>query len=108
MVGVRTIWGIHMEWDDAMSPQNTKDIAIGWAALGDLDRLFSFAAMACRIMRTSYQEAASSADMANGPSTPEVCDRPIESRLTEGANWVSGPRKHPANLVDREARNAMH
>ena len=29
MVWVRTIWGIHMEWDDATSPQNTKDIAIG-------------------------------------------------------------------------------
>jgi restriction system protein len=39
MVGVRTIWGIHMEWDDATSPQNTKDIAIGWAALGDLKAL---------------------------------------------------------------------
>jgi restriction system protein len=28
-----------MEWDDATSPQDTKDIAIGWQALGDLNAL---------------------------------------------------------------------
>jgi restriction system protein len=39
MAGVHTIWGIHMEWDDATSPQETKDIAIGWAELGDLNAL---------------------------------------------------------------------
>jgi hypothetical protein len=37
--GVRTIWGIHMEWDDATGPNDTKDIAIGWAELGDLTAL---------------------------------------------------------------------
>jgi restriction system protein len=36
---VHTIWGIHMEWDDATSPQDPKDIAIGWEALGDLNAL---------------------------------------------------------------------
>jgi restriction system protein len=36
MTVVRTIWGIHMEWDNATMPQDTKDIAIGWGALGDL------------------------------------------------------------------------
>src|SRR5271166_1673773 len=39
MAGGHTIWGIHMEWDDATSPQETKDIAIGWAELGDLNEL---------------------------------------------------------------------
>ena len=29
MAGERTIWGIHLEWDDATSPQDSKDIAIG-------------------------------------------------------------------------------
>jgi hypothetical protein len=36
---VRTIWGIHTEWDDATGPNDTKDIAIGWAELGDLTAL---------------------------------------------------------------------
>lgn len=39
MASVRTIWGIHMEWDDAKSPQDPKDIAIGWLELGDLNAL---------------------------------------------------------------------
>jgi len=39
MTDARTVWGIHMEWDDATSPQDTKDIAIGWKALGDLNAL---------------------------------------------------------------------
>jgi restriction system protein len=39
MAAEQTIWGIHMEWDDAPGSQDTKDIAIGWAALGDLDKL---------------------------------------------------------------------
>jgi restriction system protein len=39
MTGAHTIWGIHMEWDDATSPQDPKDIAIGWGALGDLNAL---------------------------------------------------------------------
>jgi restriction system protein len=39
MTDVHTIWGIHMEWDDATSPQDAKDIAIGWEALGDLNAL---------------------------------------------------------------------
>jgi len=39
MTGARTIWGIHMEWDDATSPPDTKNIAIGWEALGDLNAL---------------------------------------------------------------------
>jgi restriction system protein len=34
-----TIWGIHMEWDNAESPEGAKDIAIGWRALGDLNAL---------------------------------------------------------------------
>ncbi|MGD1016277.1 MAG: restriction endonuclease [Roseiarcus sp.] len=34
-----TIWGIHMEWDDATVPQDKKDIAIGWHDLGDLNAL---------------------------------------------------------------------
>ena len=39
MAGVHTIWGIHMEWDDATGPNDTKDLAIGWAELGDLNAL---------------------------------------------------------------------
>jgi len=39
MAGVHTIWGIHMEWDDATGPNDTKGIAIGWAELGDLTAL---------------------------------------------------------------------
>jgi restriction system protein len=39
MTDARTVWGIHMEWDDATSSQATKDIAIGWRALGDLNAL---------------------------------------------------------------------
>ena len=39
MTDGRTVWGIHMEWDDATSPRDTKDIAIGWRALGDLNLL---------------------------------------------------------------------
>jgi hypothetical protein len=31
MAGVHTIRGIHMEWDDATGPNDTKDLAIGWA-----------------------------------------------------------------------------
>jgi hypothetical protein len=34
MTDEQTIWGIHMEWDDGTSPPDTKDIAIGWEALG--------------------------------------------------------------------------
>jgi restriction system protein len=37
MTDARTVWGIHMEWDDGS--QDTKDIAIGWRALGDLNTL---------------------------------------------------------------------
>ena len=37
MTDVRMVWGIHMEWDDATTSQNAKDIAIGWKALGDLN-----------------------------------------------------------------------
>jgi len=39
MAGVHTIWGIHMEWDDATGPNDTKDLAIGWAELGDPNAL---------------------------------------------------------------------
>lgn len=39
MTNARTVWGIHMEWDDASGPQDTKEIAIGWEALGDLNVL---------------------------------------------------------------------
>lgn len=39
MTDDRAIWGIHMEWDDGTIPQETKDIAIGWSALGDLNAL---------------------------------------------------------------------
>jgi hypothetical protein len=39
MTDVRTIWGIRMEWDDATSPQDAKDISIGWEALGDFNAL---------------------------------------------------------------------
>ena len=39
MAVTHTIWGIHMEWDDATTPQDTKEIAIGWAELGDLNAL---------------------------------------------------------------------
>jgi hypothetical protein len=39
MTDEQTIWGIHMEWDDGTSPPDTKDIAIGWEALGDLNAL---------------------------------------------------------------------
>ena len=39
MTDARTVWGIHMEWDDAVSAPDTKDIAIGWEALGDLNAL---------------------------------------------------------------------
>jgi len=37
--GERTVWGIHMEWDDGSTPPDTKEIAIGWPALGDLSAL---------------------------------------------------------------------
>ena len=39
MAGVHTIWGIHMEWDDATGPNDTKDLATGWAELGDPNAL---------------------------------------------------------------------
>jgi restriction system protein len=39
MTDARTVWGIHMEWDDATGSRDTKDIAIGWQALGDLNVL---------------------------------------------------------------------
>lgn len=39
MTDARTVWGIHMEWDIDASSQDTKDIAIGWRALGDLNAL---------------------------------------------------------------------
>jgi restriction system protein len=39
MTDARTVWGIHMEWDDGTGSQDTKDIAIGWQALGDLNAL---------------------------------------------------------------------
>ena len=39
MVGSRPIWGIHMEWDMAPDQQGPKDIAIGWAELGDLSKI---------------------------------------------------------------------
>jgi restriction system protein len=39
MTDVPTIWGIHMEWDNATVPPRTKDIAIGWPDLGDLNAL---------------------------------------------------------------------
>ena len=39
MTDARTVWGIHMEWDDAVSAPDSKDIAIGWEALGDLNAL---------------------------------------------------------------------
>jgi restriction system protein len=34
-----TLWGIHMEWDDATASRDAKDIAIGWDAMGDLSDL---------------------------------------------------------------------
>ena len=37
--GVHTIWGIRMEWDNATGPNDTKDLAIGWAELSDLNAL---------------------------------------------------------------------
>lgn len=36
MTDASTVWGIHMEWDDASGPQAAKDVAIGWHAMGDL------------------------------------------------------------------------
>ena len=39
MTNERTLWGIHMEWDDSTGPQETKDIAIGWNELEDLNAL---------------------------------------------------------------------
>ena len=39
MTDVPTIWGIHMEWDTGTIPPDTKDIAIGWHGLGDLNAL---------------------------------------------------------------------
>ena len=36
MTDASTVWGIHMEWDDASGSQATKDVAIGWHAMGDL------------------------------------------------------------------------
>jgi restriction system protein len=35
----RPIWGIHMEWDNSTVEPETKDIAIGWDALEDLNAL---------------------------------------------------------------------
>ena len=34
-----TVWGVHMEWDGGTIPADEKDIAIGWAELGDLRAL---------------------------------------------------------------------
>src|SRR5271167_2624858 len=34
-----TIWGIHQEWTAASSSPEPKDVAIGWAKLGDLTAL---------------------------------------------------------------------
>jgi restriction system protein len=39
MADEHSIWGIHMEWDKGTIPQDIKDIAIGWPALGDLNAL---------------------------------------------------------------------
>ena len=39
MAGVHTLRGIHTEWDDATGPNDTKDLAIGWAELGDPNAL---------------------------------------------------------------------
>jgi restriction system protein len=39
MSGSKTIWGIHMEWDDAASQSDSKEIAIGWEVMGDLSKL---------------------------------------------------------------------
>ncbi|MGJ0504202.1 MAG: restriction endonuclease [Methylocystis sp.] len=39
MADERTIWGIHMEWDDGTIAPDVKDIAIGWQAVGDLGAL---------------------------------------------------------------------
>ncbi len=36
---MRTIWGIHMEWDDGTVSPDNKDIAIGWQEVGDLRNL---------------------------------------------------------------------
>jgi hypothetical protein len=38
---VPMIWGIHQEWNAASTPQETKDVAIGWDKLGDLAALQS-------------------------------------------------------------------
>jgi hypothetical protein len=40
MPDLPTIWGIHMEWDDATVPPDKKDVAIGWHELGDLNAPF--------------------------------------------------------------------
>jgi restriction system protein len=37
--GDRTVWGIHMEWDDGSATPDTKEVAIGWSDLGDLSAL---------------------------------------------------------------------
>jgi restriction system protein len=39
MTDAPTIWGIHMEWDDSTIARDTKDIAIGWNELEDLNKL---------------------------------------------------------------------
>jgi restriction system protein len=39
MTDALTVWGIHMEWDDPAAARDTKDIAIGWNALEDLNAL---------------------------------------------------------------------
>jgi restriction system protein len=39
MTSQRTMWGIHLEWDKVADQKPPADIAIGWAALGDLSAL---------------------------------------------------------------------
>ena len=60
-------------------PRNRLDDQPGleMAALeSSLERRFSLAAMALRIMDASGREAANSVAVANEPLTSEVCDRP--------------------------------
>ena len=39
MTNARTVWGIHLEWDDSTLSSAEKDVAIGWSAMDDLDPL---------------------------------------------------------------------
>jgi restriction system protein len=57
MTDEHATWGIHMEWDNGTIPQDTKDIAIGWPALGDLNVLPSSRDAFKAALTKAYPEA---------------------------------------------------